>query len=281
MENKERYIDLHVHTKFSDGERSLEETVTDAKQAGLSAIAITDHNYVAITQSKWDDGLEIIPGVEFSTTYHYGQGKKAEVHIVGLFFEGMSPEVFSIYEGVNKLAYIEAILKKLNMLGMDVSMEELKEHYPDSGQFGRTQIADLLVKKGYAENRADAMDRFIGNKSPHFIHSLDCIHYIDMEDCVQEICRYGGFPILAHPYHYKFTDEQIEELVVRFRNASDRPLGIEIYYRDYCDNRIAFLNNLAKKYRLLPSAGSDRHKATHPFARGRYELLEKMKESCK
>jgi len=281
MKNMERYIDLHVHTNCSDGECSLEETIIDAKDAGLSAIAVTDHNGFSAERPVNAGGLEIIPGVEFSTTYSYGSNQKAEVHVIGLFFDGIPSKLNSVFEGINKLAYIEAILDKLNELGIQITMKELKEHYPDSGQFGRTQIADLLVKKGYAENRADAMDRFIGNKSPHFIHSLDCIHYIDMEDCVQEICRYGGFPILAHPYHYKFTDEQIEELVVRFRNASDRPLGIEIYYRDYCDNRIAFLNNLAKKYRLLPSAGSDRHKATHPFARGRYELLEKMKESCK
>ena len=278
MTKKERYIDLHVHTSCSDGERSLKETIEDAKKAGLSAVAITDHNGFTVEQTIRDEDLEIIPGVEFSTTYLYGENRKAEIHIIGLFFEGVTPKLNSLFEGINKMAYIEAILDKLGELGMAVTMKELEEQNPDSRQFGRTQIADILVKKGYAVDRADAMDRWIGNRSPYFIHSLDCIHYIEMESCVQEICRYGGFPILAHPFHYKFTDAQIEELVMRFRNASAQPLGIEVYYRDYCDNRIAFLNGLAEKYRLFPSAGSDRHKANHPFAQGQYKLLERIKE---
>lgn len=278
MTKKGGYIDLHVHTKCSDGERSLQETIEDAKKAGLSAIAITDHNGFTVEKMIREDELEIIPGVEFSTTYSYGKGQKAEIHIVGLFFKGVTCELYSIFEGINKLAYIEAIIEKMKALDINISMEELREENPDSGQFGRTQIADLLVKKHYAADRADAMDRWIGNRSPHFIHSLDCINYIEMENCVQEICKYGGFPILAHPFHYKFTDEQIEELVMRFRNASDQPMGIEVYYRDYCEARIGFLEGLAGKYHLLPSAGSDRHKKDHPFAKGHYGLLEQMKE---
>ena len=75
MLKNERYIDLHLHTKFSDGERSLDETIDDAKKAGLSAIAITDHNNLAIHSTIYTDSLEVIPGSEFSTTYKYGAGK--------------------------------------------------------------------------------------------------------------------------------------------------------------------------------------------------------------
>ena len=278
MKNKYYYIDLHIHTKYSDGERSLEETICDAKRAGLSAIAITDHNYFAVELPVMDDDLEIIPGAEFSTTYYYGDGQRAEVHIVGLFFDGVAPELKSVFKRINKLAYAEAIIEKMNSLGMSLTMEELKASNPQSKQFGRTQIADLLVEKGYATDRADAMDRWIGNLSPHFIHSLDHIRYIEMEECVREICKYGGFAILAHPFHYKFTKDQIEELVMRFRNAAERTPGMEVYYGKYHEEEVKYLEGLAKRYRLLPSAGSDRHKADHPFVKGQYELLEEMKK---
>lgn len=276
----ERYIDLHLHTKFSDGECSLEEMIADARNTGLSAIAITDHNCFAINEPLRDDGLEVIPGAEFSTIYKHGTNIKTEVHIVGLFFDGVPAEINHILEQIHKDAYAEAIIKKLNDLGIPIKMEELRERYRQSKQFGRTQIADLIVEKGFASDRANAMDRWIGNFSPYYINPLDCMNYIGTEDCIREILAHGGFPILAHPFHYKFTRDQIEELVSRYRSITDKPMAMEVYYGKYGEEEVQYLEGLAKKYHLLSSAGSDRHHKDQTFVKGTYALLEEMKKAA-
>ncbi len=279
MKKSEAYIDLHLHTKNSDGECSLDETIQAAKEAGLSAIAITDHNRVTLRSPEKHDGLLVIPGAEFSTTYLHGEGEKTEVHIVGLFFNGADPRVSEVFERINKNAYVEAILEKLDTLGIHITMEELRARNRESHQFARMQVADLIVEKGFAKDRPDAMDKWIGNFSPYYINSLDYIHYVDTEECIRWICSHGGFPIIAHPFHYRFSRPQIEEMVMRLRRATDCPMGMEVDYGKYSEEQRAYLRQLAKKYRLLSSAGSDRHRKDHPFVKGDYALLERMMES--
>lgn len=281
MDRHKGYIDLHLHTRFSDGERTLEETIVAAEKAGLSAIAVTDHNCFAIEAPIKRAQLEVIPGAEFSTTYHYGNGRKAELHIVGLFFEGVDPALNEIFTRFHKHAYIEAILKKLNSLGMSVTMDELRARNPDSKQYGRMQVADILVEKGYAADRADAMDRWIGNSSPHYIQSLDHIHYIETEECVRQICAHKGLPVLAHPFHYKFSNDEIEEMAARCRRVTDHPLAMEVYYGKYTDEQVRYLEGLADRYGLLPSTGSDSHRVDQEFVKGNALLLEAMREAMK
>ena len=277
MSEKKRYIDLHLHTSMSDGAQTLDEVIRAARNEGLDAIAITDHNYFAIDSPSRAGNLEVIPGCEFSTDYHTKAGRKVEIHIVGLFFHGIDRRLNDIFSGVDKDDYVKAILKKLGTLGIAISLEELRRKFPDAHQLGRTQIADLLVEKGYGSDRDNAMDLWIGNYSKHYLNPVDYTSYIKMDECVKRIAESGGLHVLAHPYHYRFSDGEIEQLVKTFRDSTDRPLGMEVYYQKYDEEKVGFLKALADSYHLLPSAGSDRHKADAPFAKGEYSLLEDMK----
>lgn len=278
MSEKKRYIDLHLHTSMSDGAQTLDEVIRAAQDAGLEAIAITDHNCFAIYSPRRAGNLELIPGCEFSTSYRTRAGRKVEIHIVGLFFNGIDRGLNDVFSDIDRDAYIKAIIEKLGTLGITISLEELRQKFPNARQLGRTQIADLLVEKGYGYDRDNAMDLWIGNRSKHYLNPADCVSYIKMEECVRRIAESGGLPVLAHPYHYRFSDAEIEQLVKDFRNASDHPLGIEVYYQKYGEDKIEFLEKLSDKYHLLPSASSDRHKADAPFAKGEYSLLENMKK---
>lgn len=278
MSEKKRYIDLHLHTSMSDGAQTLDDVIRAAQDEGLDAIAITDHNYFTIYSPRQAGNLELIPGCEFSTAYQTEAGRKVEIHIVGLFFNGIDRRLNDVFSSIDKDAYVKAILKKLGTLGIVISLEELRQRFPDAHQLGRTQIADLLVEKGYGYDRDNAMDLWIGNHSKHYLNPADCVSYIKMGECVQKIAESGGLPVLAHPYHYRFSDAEIEQLVKEFRNATNRPLGIEVYYQKYGEEKVSFLEKLSEKYHLLPSASSDRHKAEAPFAKGEYSLLEDMKK---
>ena len=126
------------------------------------------------------------------------------------------------------------------------------------------------------------MDDWVGNRSPYCLNPADYVQYVDMEECVRRICDHPekpGLPILAHPFFYNLSIKQIEELVARYRAITDKPLGIEVYYRNYSPLISGYLQRLADKYNLLPSAGSDRHRPVQPFKMGDYKLLEDMKKA--
>ncbi len=284
MENQAYGIDLHIHTTCSDGTRTVDETIQDAKKFGLAHIAITDHNQFAITEPVTLQGLEIIPGAEFSTAYQTEGGRLLEVHVVGLFFDGVSGELRTIFRKIplQRKHYLDAIINRLNHLGISISYEELLNTFPDSNQIGRRHIAEILVKKQYAADITDAFDRLIGNRSPYWVDVTKYMRYMPLELCVRKICENGGFPILAHPYHYHCTDEEVLKLVRDFKEMTDGyPAGIEVYYSKYDQNCREKLSEIAKRFGLYPSAASDRHAIKDPFERGSEELLEVMKNACR
>ncbi len=283
--DEEKYgIDLHIHTTNSDGTRTLEETIEDAKAFGLTKIAVTDHNQFALIEPKIAGNLEIFPGAEFSTSYLTQAGRLLEVHVVGLFFEGVPEELRKIFRKIplQRKAYLDAIITRLNHLGMSISYEELCNAFPDSNQLGRRHIAELLVKKNYADDITDAFDRLIGNRSPYWVDSTKYMKYMSLEDCVSLICEHRGFPILAHPYHYHCEEADVLRLVMDFKSyTKDHPAGMEVYYSKYDDMQRKELATLAETYRLFPSAASDRHALSDPFIRGDEQLLENMKNAWK
>ena len=283
--DKQTYgIDLHIHTTSSDGTRTVSQIIQDALEYGLSHIAITDHNQFAITEPFCVEGLEIIPGAEFSTAYTTEAGRLLEVHIVGLFFDGIPSSLRQIFKKIpqQRKQYLDAIVTKLNHLGIAISYEELVCSFPDSNQIGRRDVAEILVKKNYAYSINDAFDRLIGNRSPYWVDSTKYMKYMPLEVCVEKICANGGFPILAHPYHYHCSDEEVLKLIKDFRKfAGDSPAGMEVYYSKYRQERRMELLKIAGDYQLYPSAGSDRHAANDPFIRGENTLLEAMKTAVK
>ena len=276
---RKEYVDLHLHTTNSDGEQTLEQVVEAARTAGMSWIALTDHNYFSIYEPVNIEGLELIPGAEFSTSYEYGTGQKKEIHVLGLFFEGVNRELERVWDCIEKDFWIEAILKVINSLGYPLTMQEVIACNTEAKRLSRNQVAKALVKKEYATDRDDAMDRLIGNRSPYYINPVDYVKYISLSDCVQTIHRYGGIPVLAHPFHYGFTIEQVEELAAYYRSITDGPLAMEVYYSKYSEKEIQYLESLADRYGFLPSVGSDRHKSSQSFARGEKKLLEQMKHA--
>lgn len=281
MANKmKKNMDLHIHTTCSDGELTVEQVVAEAKEDGMSAIALTDHNCFAIQNPIHEEELEVIPGTEFSTIYAPFGREKKEVHIVGLFFDGVSDSLIKKSEKIDKFAYEKVIIKKLNSLGIEITMEEILAKNTISSQCNRYLIADVLVDKGYAADRDDAMDRWIGNYSPYYINPGEQVAYMSMKECV-DMFRRDGLPVLAHPFHYHYTKEQVEELAAYYRSLSDGSLAIEIYYRNYSVEQIQYLEYLADKYRFLRSGGSDRHEGRQRFKRVDHIWLMQMKEAMK
>lgn len=269
---EEGRIDLHLHSRNSDGEDTVSDVIRMAEKEGLKVIAITDHNKFSLAQCSHTGDLTVISGCEFSVTYLVpARGETVEIHVVGLFPDGVNPEEFNgIFEKIQegKSRYVEAILRQLENRGIHVSMEEVEAVRRPGRHLGRHDIAEVLIHKGYAEDMSDAFDRHIGNFSPYYIPSTRYIAYAPLDRVVRQIIRSGGIPVLAHPYGYSMEEEEIEQLIADFKKAAGELGGMEVYYELYLGDseKMTFLQNMAQKYDLLPSVASDRHRAPQPFA---------------
>lgn len=192
-----------------------------AKEAGLSAIAITDHNVFTYEEPFVSEDVQVIPGIEFSAEYYVPSwDDTTEVHVVGIFHNGVNPsefdEIFSEVD-VGKEAYIHAILTDLASRDiLHITMDEVIAAKGKGKHLGRHDIARVLIQKGIEKDIEAAFDHQIGNFSPYYIPSTRYIHYASMKDIVHQVIESGGIPILAHPYGYSMNEVEIEQLIEEY-----------------------------------------------------------------
>ena len=241
--------------------------------------------------------MSIVPGIELSAEYCVpAWNESTEVHVVGIFPYGVNADDFDwllsdIEKG--KEDYISAILQDLSTRGIHISMQEVMSVERKHEHIGRHEVAKVIVAKGIEPNIDAAFDHQIGNFSPFYIPSTRFIRYASLNDVVYQIVESGGVPILAHPYGYSMDESEIERLISDFTSAAEQitfkvrsasrsvVAGIEVFYQMYMTDkdpsRVVFLRKMQKKYNLLASAGSDRHRLDQPFCTaGDRELFMEM-----
>ena len=256
-----RAIDLHTHSTCSDGSYTVKELVDYAHQKNLSALALTDHDTVdgldeaiSYTKENYPD-MELVPGIEFSTA----EGSK-EVHMVGLYIDHHNQE----FAGRLK-AFVDARnernVKMCNKLreeaGIPITYEDLTEMFPGA-VITRAHYAKFLVDKGYVNSRSEVFDKYIGDHCPYYIDRVK----ITPEEAIDYIKQAGGVPILAHPILYHFSDSVLEAFVARLKDKG--LVGIEAIYSTYSPSEERQIKELAAKYDLLISGGSDFHGVNKP-----------------
>ena len=273
---KDGYVDLHVHSIYSDGSETIEELIREAGKAGISVLAITDHNTLSLEQPVKKNSVFVIPGCEFSAEAVIPKTRqRAEVHIIGLFPFGVSrgsfSELFSCVTEEQRLLYIKAVIAGLNRRGFAITVREVRGMNMKTSAKAplyRQDIARVLVEKGYFRNTDEALDCEIGNHSPHYINPCNYYHYPRIEEVVRKIRDADGVPVLCHPMSYPGLDrEMIEQLAADFKRLAGDVAAIEVCYRPYgkTSEKTRFLEMLRKKYNLLPSAAGDRHRPDQPF----------------
>lgn len=256
-----RAIDLHTHSTYSDGTFSVEELIDRAHEKGLAAIALTDHDTVdgvdeaiEYAASKYPD-LEVIPGVELST-----EGEGREVHIVGLYIDNHDDEFVSGLKDFidSRTVRNKKMCKKLTEeAGIPISYEELTKEFPDT-VITRAHYAKFMVDRGYVNSRAEVFDRYIGDHCPYYVGR----EKITPEDAIRSILKAKGVPVFAHPILCRFGDDRLDAFVGKLKEAG--LVGIEAIYSTYELRDERQIKELAKKYDLLISGGSDFHGANKP-----------------
>ena len=244
-------IDLHVHTNVSDGTTSPAETVRLAKEAGLAAIAVTDHDtYLAYAQAAlagMDCGIEVVPGIEISTKYG------VSVHILGYYIDSSSKAMRSVLDWVvdDRNTRNRKMCELLQADGIDITYEQMQERF--GRVIGRPHFAELLVSMGYASSINDAFDKYVEKGRKYYVAR----NILPIEKAVGLIAEAGGVPVLAHPFQYKKSDSELRELIEHCMPYG--LAGMECRYSGYDAEKVAYLEALAKEYGLVKTGGSDYH----------------------
>ncbi|WP_426447260.1 PHP domain-containing protein [Paenibacillus sp. S-38] len=247
------YADLHTHTLASDGTRPPADNVRLAAEAGLSAVAITDHDTVGGLDEALEAGrtygITVVPGVEISTV-----SGGEDIHVLGYWIDHKDTRFLERLAGLREVRdrRNEMIIEKLQELGLEVTMEDVLESVRslkrERDTVGRPHIADALVRKGYVANMAEAFDRYLAKGAAAYVNPPR----ITPSEAVGWIREAGGAPVLAHPGLYS-QDGLIAEL------AAAGLAGVEAYHADHTPEQEAHYEALAQRHGLLVTAGSDYH----------------------
>ncbi len=283
MQKTEKRCDLHTHTVHSDGTLTPTELVFEAKKAGLSAIALTDHNSVAgldeFLSAAAEQEIEAAAGVEFSCGY---EGR--ELHLIGLFIK---PEYYArVMNFIGDLKEKKNIanrelIKKLKGLGYEIDYDALISMTPE-GYVNRAHIAIDMVRRGYVESVSEAFDDFLSEKAGYYISPskpglFETIEFID---------SIGAVSILAHPL-LQLSREELRELLKK--EGSKKLVAIETQYVKYTQDDRDFSSELCRELSKLESGGSDFHGKNKPgqalgVGRGDlfvpYDFYEKLREKA-
>lgn len=271
-------IDLHTHSTFSDGTFTPLQLVKYAEEKGLKAFAITDHDTTeGIKEAKSiETNVEVISGVEISTRYD-----KKEIHIVGLYVnenDAVLNKQLKYYREKRVTRNFE-ILEKLNSLGVDITIDDVKESCTGD-VISRAHIAKALVSKGFVGSYTEAFDRYLGDNKCAYV-PRETLNY---EESMELITKAGGVPVLAHPLLYKMSDTNLENMMVKLRQKGLK--AVEVYYSTHSNSDTQHVMAMANRVGLIYSGGSDFHGATKPkidmgTGMGKlavpYEILEKIR----
>jgi 3',5'-nucleoside bisphosphate phosphatase len=242
--------DLHVHSSASDGRYSPAEIVRKAVDSGLTVMALTDHDTVegiapALTAGSEFPGLTLIPGVEISTDVSSG-----EVHMLGYFVDYTDQSFKASLEKMRNSRYERArkMVEKLRELGCDIEWGRVKE-IAGSAAMGRPHVAQALLEKGYIKSFNEAFTKYIGYGCPAYVER----EKLTPSEAIRLVIKAGGLPVMAHP----FTITEPEVLIRELKEVG--LAGIETYYKDYSHKEVNSLLAIARKYKLVPTGGTDYH----------------------
>lgn len=266
------YVDLHLHTCFSDGTYTPEELAGHVARCGFKAASLTDHDTMEgcerMAAACAERGVEFVPGTEL-TAEHDG----IEIHILGYFLDAQNQkllrELAKFQEGRQRR--IHEMVAAINQLGVPLEAESVFT-LASCRAPGRPHVARALVQGGWCSGLDEAFDRFLRNGRPAWVPKFK----VSAVEAIGLIHHAGGLACMAHP-GLNHSDDIIPDLV---ESGLD---GIECFHTKHSTSTTQRYLEIADRHRLLVSGGSD----CHGMSRGKplvgsikvpYEVVERMRE---
>lgn len=247
-------IDLHTHSRVSDGTASPTDLVRAAATAGLDVVALTDHD----TTAGWDEaaraaeasGIALVRGIEVSARFR-GTGVHLLVYLPDPTDADLQTELARIVSGRDDR--VPTMLAKLQALGIPATVEALAEVSGDSLVTGRPHVADLLVRLGVVANRDEAFADYLSPGGPAYVdrHAVDLVRMLDVAAVA------GGVTVIAHPWG-RGSAEVLDDAALA--TLADAGLGgVEVDHLDHGPAERAELRRVADRLGLIVTGSSDHH----------------------
>lgn len=242
------FVDLHLHSTASDGTLSPQQLVQLASKLNLRAIAVTDHDSVeGVTPARragTKTGVEVVPAVELSSDL---DGR--DIHFLGYFVDYKNKWLEEHLEKLRQARYKRALkmVEKLKEIGLEIPFQEVIE-IAGKGAVGRSHVATVMFQKGYIHNIQEAFDRYIGRDSTCYVEKYN----YSCQDVINIIKKIRGIPVLAHP-----GLSQVDSYIPEFIEYG--LVGLEVYHSEHTPEQTEHYRQLAKRYELITTGGSDCH----------------------
>jgi predicted metal-dependent phosphoesterase TrpH len=243
-----RRADLHTHTHCSDGRLAPAELVRSARQHGLQALAITDHDTIdglaegMAAGRRW--GVEVVPGVELSVTVG-----ETEVHLLGYFFDPDDARLRAHLTAFREARFDRArwMVHQLNGLGFALDLDDVLAQ-ARGGAVGRPHVAQAMAASGYVATYQEAFDQYLRDGAPAFVSKP----LFPAEEALEMLHRAGGIGVLAHPGHWT-SDAVVRALVAAGLD------GFEVIHPAHDLMLTRYYRQLARDHGLSETGGSDYH----------------------
>ncbi len=248
-------VDLHSHTKCSDGGLTPEELVERAVNFQIDVLAITDHDTVSaldIANNYIKDknyGLKLINGIEISTVW-----EGFEIHIVGLNIDHANPQLRELISNQQEARESRAIAigHKLQKCGFEGMYDKAKA-LSTGGSFTRAHFAKALFQQGSISKMQTAFDKYIGKGKRAYVKPNWC----SIQEAIDVIHSAGGTAVMAHPVRYDLSTKWLRRLVTQFKAEGGD--GLEIVLPQMSNDQRQLMLNFCLEYELHASMGSDFH----------------------
>lgn len=242
------FADLHLHTHFSDGTYTPAELAAHAKRHGLSAVALTDHDTVegcpSMALACQHEGIEFVPGTELTAEVDGN-----ELHLLGYLIDTANPRLLleTAKFQIVRQDRIREMVARLNKLNIPLEAEAVFA-LANCQSPGRPHVARSLVKAGFCGSLDEAFERFLKKHRPAWVPKFK----ISGQSAIELIHQAGGLAVMAHPGLNR-SDDVIPRLV------ADGLDGLECYHSRHTISACEHYVQLAARYQLLVTGGSDCH----------------------
>ncbi|MEX0429360.1 PHP domain-containing protein [Nocardioides sp. DS6] len=247
-------IDLHTHSRVSDGTESPAELVKAARTAGIDVLALTDHDTAAgwpeAVEAAREHGVELVRGMEISTDLD-GRG----VHLLAYLPDPTYPPLVEELDRVlaGRTGRLPTMLARLQGLGIDVTLEDVLAQSGDAAASGRPHVADALVAKGVVPSRDEAFERFLSAGRPAYVDR----YAAPLEPMIRTVAAAGGVTVIAHPWgrsgHERPDEQDLGPLVAAGLS------GLEVDHQDHTPDVRERLRAIARSLDLVVTGSSDHH----------------------
>ncbi|HVN69585.1 MAG TPA: PHP domain-containing protein [Candidatus Binatia bacterium] len=239
-------VDLHSHTRMSDGTLSPQELADFMGERGVELFSISDHDTLAAYGAFEPPlGARVITGIEINTTW-----RKNEVHVLGYGVPlGPSPinELLEYNQEQRRLRAV-TMVENLRNAGYAITLDNVIEEAGGAHAMGRPHVAKALVRLGIVDSVDAAFREALTPGKPGYVPQI----YTTPEHAIETIAAAGGIPVLAHPGRLK-DRILIDELVGHGLR------GLEVFYPLHTADDTREFRETAKRYGLVMTAGMDFH----------------------